>query len=744
MVKAQRSQPVKCGKPRKEKGSKEKGGGVKKGKERKNELRGRKKKDKKESLAGGDGEALDCRVLLTRLEEKRVEGKEKDASKSGKKKKVKQALEPKINQSDALLMFPAPVFEPRRRRMASLNAEAVNSLLLYRNDSLASNHTKKRQPSSEDKAKDSLTKTEHRSHKTKKVSPRGKADPKERPKKQRRSAAEAQNIDWSALFAPAPRRQAGLTAATLLKLTSAHYGTKRQKKTESKPASGSEAAATTQGEISSKPVCGEGCCSLCKSETLDPEWKGTVGGQECLKHELHRGSSLGFSLKTIKKEQVETDVSSCYCCSQERCVEYSHRLSPHSVSHPAAITISPHAYTCFPGYYVHFSHPDTPPSPMPPLALCPKSGKRPKLLPSTGPQPSGITHPVYCCTSVEACYGEPCRINGYSSYTSVIPAIARGGCSFSPTDCTKCNHGIKRDDYPSTLNDHHSSSSIPISPDPRTLTGCPFPTVPPAGQSVPHVQTPLSDPSQPQPPLQVAKECPQIAKSPSGSRSGARGTGSISAALGVASVGGRTVAKQPKNGRQKSTNGWQPVGLPFQKEVFSVGEEALVLRKCFEGVQRDGDLIRVRDTVLLKSGPRKKSLPYVAKISALWEEPESGELMMSLFWYYRPEHTQGGRNPSIHCENEIFASRHQDVNSVACIEDKCYVLTLAQYCRFCALVKRHREGVSDCAAAFVVPPSVVNAMPTHHCVPDDVDPELVFFCRHVYDFRYGRLLKNLQ
>ncbi|MBN3279384.1 S26A4 protein, partial [Polyodon spathula] len=73
-----------------------------------------------------------------------------------------------------------------------------------------------------------------------------------------------------------------------------------------------------------------------------------------------------------------------------------------------------------------------------------------------------------------------------------------------------------------------------------------------------------------------------------------------------------------------------------------------------------------------------------------------GEVMMSLFWYYRPEHTQGGRNLSMHCEvraslsvclslsthceNEIFASRHQDENSVACIEDKCYVLTLAQYC----------------------------------------------------------------
>lgn len=175
-----------------------------------------------------------------------------------------------------------------------------------------------------------------------------------------------------------------------------------------------------------------------------------------------------------------------------------------------------------------------------------------------------------------------------------------------------------------------------------------------------------------------------------------------------------------------------------------MGEEAMVSRRCYEGVQRDGELIRVRDTVLLKSGPRKKTLPYVAKISALWEEPETGELMMSLFWYYRPEHTQGGRNPSVHCENEIFASRHQDVNSVACIEDKCYVLTLAQYCRFCALVKRRREGVRDSAASLLVPPVVGDTMPTHHCVPDDVDPELVFFCRHVYDFRYGRLLKNLQ
>ena len=60
------------------------------------------------------------------------------------------------------------------------------------------------------------------------------------------------------------------------------------------------------------------------------------------------------------------------------------------------------------------------------------------------------------------------------------------------------------------------------------------------------------------------------------------------------------------------------------------GEEAPVLRKCFAGVQRNDEVIRVRDTVLLRSGPRNKSLPYVAKISALWEEPESGKLLLFL------------------------------------------------------------------------------------------------------------------
>lgn len=55
--------------------------------------------------------------------------------------------------------------------------------------------------------------------------------------------------------------------------------------------------------------------------------------------------------------------------------------------------------------------------------------------------------------------------------------------------------------------------------------------------------------------------------------------------------------------------------------------------------------------------------------------------MMGLLWYYHPEHTDSGRLPH-HLTNEIFASKHRDENSVACIDDKGYVLTYNEYCRY--------------------------------------------------------------
>ena len=58
----------------------------------------------------------------------------------------------------------------------------------------------------------------------------------------------------------------------------------------------------------------------------------------------------------------------------------------------------------------------------------------------------------------------------------------------------------------------------------------------------------------------------------------------------------------------------------------------------------------------------------------------SGEMMMSLLWFYRPEHTDIGRQPG-DCGDEVFASKHRDFTSVACIEDKCFVMTFNEYCR---------------------------------------------------------------
>lgn len=82
----------------------------------------------------------------------------------------------------------------------------------------------------------------------------------------------------------------------------------------------------------------------------------------------------------------------------------------------------------------------------------------------------------------------------------------------------------------------------------------------------------------------------------------------------------------------------------------------------------------------------------------------AGEMMMSLLWYYRPEHTKQGRQKE-DMPDELFASKHRDVNSVACIDDRCYVLTFNEYCRSVPLVFRN-VGVSKrqlCRRKPVVP-----------------------------------------
>ncbi|XP_072391722.1 uncharacterized protein Hers [Diabrotica undecimpunctata] len=190
----------------------------------------------------------------------------------------------------------------------------------------------------------------------------------------------------------------------------------------------------------------------------------------------------------------------------------------------------------------------------------------------------------------------------------------------------------------------------------------------------------------------------------------------------------------------KWSNGWMWEGEPYEAKVFLNSDELTVYRTCYPAMRhRGGDKIVPRDCVLLKAGPRKNDLPFVAKIASLWENPEDGEMMMSLLWYYRPEHTEQGRLPADR-PDEVFASRHKDSNSVACIDDKCYVLTFNEYCRYRKTYKRIEAGIEE------VLPCIPNPEPyprSHRQPPMTlVSPEMVFFCRRVYDFRQKRIMKN--
>ncbi|XP_071962847.1 uncharacterized protein [Antedon mediterranea] len=195
-----------------------------------------------------------------------------------------------------------------------------------------------------------------------------------------------------------------------------------------------------------------------------------------------------------------------------------------------------------------------------------------------------------------------------------------------------------------------------------------------------------------------------------------------------------------KIARRRSTNGWKGVGQPRERLISYQVDQPPVKKMCFHSIKRKHDVISESDCILLRSGIRREP-PFVGKVSALWEDSENGEIMINLLWYYRPEHTETGRRPQ-HLENELFACKHLDTNSVACVEDKCYVLTLGEYCRYKCQLKMRQEGVKK--AHVCVPELVGGYYRSHRLPPVDADPSCVFLCRQVYDFRQKRVLKNPQ
>ncbi|XP_024937296.1 uncharacterized protein LOC107264252 isoform X1 [Cephus cinctus] len=191
--------------------------------------------------------------------------------------------------------------------------------------------------------------------------------------------------------------------------------------------------------------------------------------------------------------------------------------------------------------------------------------------------------------------------------------------------------------------------------------------------------------------------------------------------------------------KPKWSNGWSWEGESYEAKVYLTNEESAI-RRCYTIMKHEsGDVLRPRDCVLLKSGPRKADLPFVAKIAALWENPDDGEMMFSLLWYYRPEHTEQGRT-EYDTEDEVFASRHRDANSVACIEDKCYILTFNEYCRYRKNLRRIEEGLES--PGLIVPRGDQVYPREHRQPPIPVPSDMVLFCRRVYDYRGKKLVKN--
>uniref|UniRef100_A0A3B4EUN3 Bromo adjacent homology domain-containing 1 protein-like n=1 Tax=Pundamilia nyererei TaxID=303518 RepID=A0A3B4EUN3_9CICH len=720
-----------------------------------------------------ESEGLSCHVLLTRLEEniRENDGKEEKSSPKNKLKSCSGSYSKSIRLG---------VFQPRKRRLASLNAEAVNSLLLERaSDPQPAAKQAKRQeePINAGAFLDADPVRGGVSYQSSKPAKRAKVS----------RGDESLGMSQECLDAPAPRRLAGLNAAALLKLTSSSATSKQRAKAAptatvtsdcKAPVVGPTQKSHSRAKLQHKgrtqkqkgkkiPPLHSGC-TTCKKAGFEPKVEWETGG--C----THRLTKPGYQSQRSMDychglafflgqqpygESDDQPLNSAMSPVKRECLVTSPSLT-HSLPH-TALTLSPHpclctADHCFSSYYVHIAHPThtgttsatMAPRPLnlPPSSLCPSRMSGSKLLGQQVSHTSGLAHPAYCNSVASPCYGDACGISGYT-YRAMAPVTSRG-CSF--TSCVIYHlmvfrssfaycycHLFVSEGYPSPQGDHNPSLLVPPT---MPMSSCPLSSVPTSTQTKPHLLNHLSGRDQPQARLKLAKECPKSTKPSGDSLSVGRAQLSTKESPSVPSL---SSTKQKRVSRRRATNGWLPVGMPTEREVFIAVEDETALRQCYEGVERDGEVIRVRDSVLLRSGPRKKSLPYVAKISALWEDPKTGELMMSLFWYYRPEHTQGGRDPSTHCENEIFASRHQDENSVACIEDRCYVLPLAQYCRFCALVKRRAEGAPP-GSASMVPCRPDFAPPSHRCVPTDVDPELVYLCRHVYDFRYGRILKNLQ
>lgn len=326
-----------------------------------------------------DGEGLSCHILLTRVDESvrekesSEEKQRKDArrhltlktrpkkGKSTERKEVRTLPKTKSKSSIPSHGVYAHMLQPRKRRLASLNAEAVNSLLLERatDPQLAAKQARRQ----DDPANGKITldvdtiRTEvpgslkvSRGN-TSKTSTSHKADLCQSSKQTKKATSIREGCEAMSqerLDAPAPRRLAGLNAAALLKLTSSSATSKQRVKSTptatvtsdfkvsaavSVPKKPSRVKVKQKGQSQKQkgrkaPPMHSGCTACKRKADFEPkvEWEGSNCTHRLTKPG-YQSRMPAYPLKQVKEEQLETDLSPYYCCPPEGSVEYCHRLA---------------------------------------------------------------------------------------------------------------------------------------------------------------------------------------------------------------------------------------------------------------------------------------------------------------------------------------------------------------------------------------------------------------------------------
>lgn len=97
------------------------------------------------------------------------------------------------------------------------------------------------------------------------------------------------------------------------------------------------------------------------------------------------------------------------------------------------------------------------------------------------------------------------------------------------------------------------------------MSSCPLSSVPTSTQTKPHLLNHLSGRDQTQARLKLAKECPQSTKPSNDSLSVSRTELPTKQPPPVPSL---SSTKQKRVSRRRATNGWLPVGMPTEREVF--------------------------------------------------------------------------------------------------------------------------------------------------------------------------------